>query len=77
MSGRLGGIVAPLILVLKKYWQPLPLLIFGCSSVFAGTVALLLPETLGKSLPETIEEGEALGRTYEYIRLMFNHDIYI
>ncbi|XP_072020812.1 organic cation transporter protein-like [Amphiura filiformis] len=61
MCGRLGGIIAPLILVLSKYWQPLPLLIFGCTAVFAGCIALFLPETLGKSLPETIEEGEQLG----------------
>ena len=64
MFGRLGGILAPLILAFGKHWAPLPLLVFGCVSIFAGFLALLLPETLGKKLPETMEEGEELGSKF-------------
>ena len=39
-----------------------PLLIFGVLSVIAGLMLLLLPETYGQKLPDTIEEGEELGR---------------
>ncbi len=62
MSARVGGIIAPLILILGDYWQPLPLLIFGTSSISAGLLVLILPETKGKALPETLEEGELFGK---------------
>ncbi|XP_041462835.1 organic cation transporter protein-like isoform X1 [Lytechinus variegatus] len=61
MFSRIAGIVAPLILVLDKYWAPLPLVIYGSVSVVASLTALALPETRGKKLPETLEEGERFG----------------
>ncbi|CAG9862203.1 unnamed protein product [Phyllotreta striolata] len=43
-------------------WQPLPLLIFGSAALIGGVMSLVLPETLNKKLPETMEEGEMFGR---------------
>jgi OCT family organic cation transporter-like MFS transporter 4/5 len=43
------------------FWKPLPLLIFGAASLTAGFLALLIPETFGKRLPETMEDGENFG----------------
>ncbi|KAF7277417.1 hypothetical protein GWI33_007518, partial [Rhynchophorus ferrugineus] len=43
-------------------WQPLPLLIFGSLALIGGILSLVLPETLNKKLPETIEEGELFGQ---------------
>ncbi|PIK54706.1 putative organic cation transporter protein-like [Apostichopus japonicus] len=57
-SSRIGGILSPLILLLDEVWEPLPLIIFGLSAILGGSLVLLLPETRGKDLPETIEEGE-------------------
>ena len=37
------------------------MILFGVLSVAAGVLALLLPETLHESLPETIEDGEKFG----------------
>ncbi|XP_050390285.1 organic cation transporter protein [Patella vulgata] len=35
-----------------------PMIIFGITSIIAGLLALLLPETKGRLLPETIEDAE-------------------
>ncbi|GLG96477.1 Carcinine transporter [Gryllus bimaculatus] len=43
------------------YWTPLPLIIFGALAFTGGLLSLLLPETLDKKLPDTIEEGEKFG----------------
>ena len=45
-----------------NFGKALPLLVFGCFSVTAGLSALLLPETLRKELPETIQDGIQFGR---------------
>ncbi|XP_071478127.1 organic cation transporter protein-like [Diadema antillarum] len=60
MSSRVGAIIAPLIRILGRTWAPLPSLVYGLSSIAAGLLALLLPETRGRKLPETMEEGENL-----------------
>ena len=61
MAGRVSGILCPIILLLAKYWGPLPLCVFGAVTLLAGTLSLMLPETLGHALPDTIEEGEMFG----------------
>lgn len=57
-ASRVAGILAPLILLLDEYWEPLPLLIFGSTCIIGGLLLLFLPETRGRRLPETIQEGE-------------------
>ena len=47
--------------------QALPLVVFGASSVLAGLLSLILPETLGANLPETIEDGKNFPH-HKYIR---------
>ncbi|XP_057345046.1 solute carrier family 22 member 1-like isoform X2 [Manis pentadactyla] len=70
----LGGILTPfLVFRLVEVWQGLPLILFDVldlnSSVphtvvglVAGGVTLLLPETKGVALPETIEDAENIWR---------------
>lgn len=62
MIARVGGILAPYINVLGDVWKPIPLIIFGVLAFVGGLLSLYLPETLGKKLPETIEEGENFGK---------------
>ncbi|KAI8504686.1 hypothetical protein Bbelb_178040 [Branchiostoma belcheri] len=62
MWARVGGVISPFVLLSDTAWGPLPYLIFGVLSITAGAVALLLPETLGVPLPDTLEEGENFGR---------------
>ncbi|XP_049803713.1 organic cation transporter protein-like isoform X1 [Schistocerca nitens] len=61
MCARVGGIIAPYLNLLAGVWAPLPQLLFGVLTLIAGVLALLLPETLNKTLPDTIEEGEKFG----------------
>lgn len=61
MSARVGGIVCPYINMLSDFWTPLPLIIYGGLAFTGGILALFLPETLGRRLPETIQDGENFG----------------
>lgn len=61
-SARVGGVLAPYFNLLADYWRPLPLVIFGSLALLSGCLALLLPETLNKKLPETIKDGERFGK---------------
>ncbi|XP_069127295.1 organic cation transporter protein-like [Argopecten irradians] len=57
VCARVGGMLAPQVLELDQIWAPLPMLILGSFTVVAGLVALLLPETTGRPMPQTIEEA--------------------
>ena len=52
-SSRMGGVLAPLVLLLPNKF---PMLTFGACGFIAGVLILLLPETIGKPLPETIAD---------------------
>ncbi|XP_035679931.1 organic cation transporter protein-like [Branchiostoma floridae] len=62
MWARVGGIISPFVQLSDTAWGPVPYLIFGALSVVAGLAAMLLPETLGVRLPDTLEEGENFGK---------------
>ena len=60
---RIGSIASPYVLYLGDvtFFQ-LPFLVFGSFALLAGVSTLLLPDTLGAKLPQTMEEGEAFGK---------------
>ncbi|KGL81406.1 Solute carrier family 22 member 3, partial [Tinamus guttatus] len=59
----LGGSIAPfLVFRLATIWLELPLIIFSFLAVVCGLLVLLLPETKGISLPETVDDVEQLSR---------------
>ncbi|XP_045661441.1 solute carrier family 22 member 1-like [Ursus americanus] len=59
----LGGVITPFVVFrLMDIWQGLPLTLFAVLGLVAGGVTLLLPETKGVTLPETIQDAENLGR---------------
>jgi len=62
-SARIGGLMAPTIASLSSTNPLLPFLIMGCCSCLGGLVALLLPETAGLPLPDTIEDAVRIGST--------------
>ncbi|XP_049885643.1 organic cation transporter protein-like [Pectinophora gossypiella] len=53
---RVGSMIAPFVASLSStaYW--LPTAIFGVTPILAGLVVVLLPETKGRKLPDSIEE---------------------
>ncbi|XP_034186659.1 organic cation transporter [Osmia lignaria lignaria] len=59
---RIGGVIAPYVIHLSEIWMPLPFVIFGSCVLSGGMLSLLLPETLNKKLPESIQDGELFGK---------------
>ncbi|XP_036981972.2 solute carrier family 22 member 2 [Artibeus jamaicensis] len=54
-----AGILTPfLVYRLTDLWHDLPLVVFAVFGLIAGGLVMLLPETKGKTLPETISEVE-------------------
>ncbi|KAK3888657.1 hypothetical protein Pcinc_007270 [Petrolisthes cinctipes] len=62
MCARVGGILAPIISSLSSIYKPLPLLVFGVLSIISGCLIVLLPETVGSELPQTLQESEDFGK---------------
>jgi len=59
-ASRTGGILASYAgNSLRNVWLPLPFIIFGVMGTGAGLLSLLLPETLGETLHETIVQVES------------------
>ncbi|XP_069500859.1 solute carrier family 22 member 6-like [Ambystoma mexicanum] len=67
MMARLGGIVAPGILMAGDYFPFLPLTIFGVCPIISGIAACFLPEMLNCPLLDTIEEVEERARHKEIV----------
>uniref|UniRef100_A0AAY4CDH5 Major facilitator superfamily (MFS) profile domain-containing protein n=1 Tax=Denticeps clupeoides TaxID=299321 RepID=A0AAY4CDH5_9TELE len=55
-AARIGSITAPYIIYLGTFSKYLPYILMGSLTVGSSFVNLLLPETFGKQLPETLEE---------------------
>ena len=62
LFARIGGMLAPQVVSLGSLWfASLPLVIMGVLSLLGGiTILALLPETLGKPLPDTCRDAEDL-----------------
>ena len=54
--------LAPFIIELKVYGAQVPLTIFGVISLMAAVLVTFMPETSSTPLPDTIKEGEELGK---------------
>lgn len=63
MMGRVGAMLSPFIDLLEDYYYFLPHTLWGSLAALAAISAIfILPETLGTSLPNTIADGEQLGK---------------
>ncbi|XP_073814092.1 beta-alanine transporter isoform X1 [Musca autumnalis] len=60
----IGPIVIPIINHMGQEMLVLPLIIMGGLLIGGGVLSLFLPETRGKSLPQTIEESESIPLSF-------------
>ncbi|KAJ4922631.1 hypothetical protein JOQ06_024752 [Pogonophryne albipinna] len=54
MASRIGSIIAPYFIYLRSYSVSLPYILMGSITVASGLLSLLLPESYGMPLPDTI-----------------------
>nr|XP_046273859.1 solute carrier family 22 member 13 isoform X2 [Scatophagus argus] len=59
MFARVGGVLAPVINMLHNHSPTTPLVIFGTSPLLGAVLALALPETANRPLPDTVEDAES------------------
>ncbi|KAK2830141.1 hypothetical protein Q5P01_018072 [Channa striata] len=58
MFARMGGVLAPIVNMLHNHSPATPLIIFGTSPLLGAILALALPETADRPLPDTVEDAE-------------------
>lgn len=58
---RVGALASPFAFFMQKYYKPLPYIVFGITAIFGGLIYLVMPETLGKKLPTTVEDAIEIG----------------
>ncbi|XP_013193570.2 organic cation transporter protein [Amyelois transitella] len=56
----MGTVVSPYVVYSGTVWGPLPLVIIGVTSIVGTLLSLLLPETTGRPMPQTLADGERL-----------------
>lgn len=61
MCARASGALTPLITLLDSFDPTLPSVIFAVITLISGLLTLILPETLGQPMPQSIEDGEHFG----------------
>ncbi|XP_061103915.1 organic cation/carnitine transporter 2-like [Conger conger] len=59
---QLGNIAAPYFLYMGTYYKSLPYILMGSLCALGGLLGLLLPETYGLPLPETIDHMQTIQR---------------
>lgn len=66
IMGYVASIIAPVIVYLGNVSPSLPLILLGLIGIFGGILVLLLPETSGHALPQTLDDGEQFGRDQKF-----------
>ncbi|XP_018018816.1 solute carrier family 22 member 15-like [Hyalella azteca] len=56
VAARVGGIICPFLLMLGGLFPDLQYIVLGLLGLTSGLLNLLLPETLGRTMPETVQD---------------------
>lgn len=68
MTARIGSMVAPFVAGLTETHVVLPPIIFGSVALIGAALCLVLPETLGCKLPDTVEEAEQFKKQQKLMK---------
>uniref|UniRef100_A0A8C2ZSZ3 Solute carrier family 22 member 5 n=1 Tax=Cyclopterus lumpus TaxID=8103 RepID=A0A8C2ZSZ3_CYCLU len=60
MAARVGSISAPFIIYLGQYYASLPYILMGTFAIVGALLCFLLPDTYGKTLPETAAQMQQI-----------------
>lgn len=71
MFARMGGVLAPIINMLHNHSPATPLVIFGTFPLLGAVLALALPETADRPLPDTVEDAENWDVRYYNVTSVF------
>ncbi|CAK1592856.1 unnamed protein product [Parnassius mnemosyne] len=66
MMGYLATILVPYIVYMATIATEIPLLILGTIAIAGGCLCMCLPESTGKEMPQTIQDGEDYGRGQKF-----------
>lgn len=61
VAGYAASFFSPQILYLANVWRPSPEVILGILLILGAVACLFLPETLNRTLPVTLKDGEEFG----------------
>ncbi|XP_041970556.1 carcinine transporter-like [Aricia agestis] len=64
--GYIATILVPYIVYMATIAIEIPLIILGALGILGGCCCLFLPESLGKDMPQTIQDGEDYGRDQKF-----------
>lgn len=62
MAARVGTIISPFIIYLGQIYKALPYILMGCLALTGAFLCLILPESFGRPLPETMSEMQPIYR---------------
>ncbi|XP_052749076.1 carcinine transporter-like [Galleria mellonella] len=66
IAGYIATVLVPYIVYLATINAMIPLLILGVLGILGGSLCLFLPESTGKAMPQTIQDGEEFGKGQKF-----------
>ncbi|XP_014364677.2 carcinine transporter [Papilio machaon] len=66
MTGYIATILVPYIVYMATIATEIPLLILGTIAIAGGCLCMCLPESTGKDMPQTLQDGEDYGRGQKF-----------
>ncbi|XP_072936139.1 carcinine transporter-like [Epargyreus clarus] len=63
ISAYAAKMISPFVVYSDRAWEGLSLILIALVAVLGGSVALLLPETMGKRMPQTMEDWLELAKS--------------